>query len=771
MVALFLAFAVEGPAAQVTASVLPSPRKPTGRSIEAKQLMEDANARSASGDVAGAVELWTQAQALFAREHDQRGRVTALVRLCAAYHSLGNRRLANAASRDCLDAATASRDRAALLTAECARGAVLQLWDPPKAAEALDHALELAQGDPQAEAVILNNRGNLRAQGGQHTAAIKDFRRSAELSHAQPEAAAQALLNAAMSAVRERDWSQADQLLSLGIKHTGQLGDGVTAPKLWIKAALISAELAQSGDKSDARAGGPAEALLARAQAGTEKSGDFRTASLAAGERGHLHELAGRMDQSLSHSQTAAFLAQRAGAPELLYRWEWQMGRVSKQTGDRDGALAAYRRAVRTLDSATLRHDIALAANQRYGADGFRKSVGPLFYELADLLLQSSAKLDNSAARQARLVEARNTVELLKSAELDDYFQDPCQTVVRKKIRDVDAISPKTAVIYPISLPDRLELLVSLPGGVLERVLVPIGAVQLERLAKDLQHKLRTRTTYEWVAVSQQLHALLLRDLGPKLDAAGVETLVFVPDGALRMLPMGALYDGDKFLAEKYALAVTPGLTLMDPQSPGWLKPNLLLGGLSQARLGYAALPSVADELQEVRNSFGGVSLTDQQFTVAGIRSQFGREQFSIVHLATHGEFDRNASKSFLLTYDGELSLDGLESLVRPSQFRGQPVELLTLSACQTAAGDDRAALGLAGVAIKAGARSALATLWSVDDKASATLVTLFYAEIRKHPELSKARALQAAQLQLMHTLNYRHPYYWSAFLIIGNWL
>ena len=305
----------------------------------------------------------------------------------------------------------------------------------------------------------------------------------------------------------------------------------------------------------------------------------------------------------------------------------------------------------------------------------------------------------------------------------------------------------------------------------MERVLVPVGAVEVERLAKDLQQKLRTRTTYEWVAGSQQLHALLLRDLGPKLDAAGVETLVFVPDGALRMLPMGALYDGDKFLAEKYALAVTPGLTLMDPQSPGWLKPNLLLGGLSQARLGYAALPSVAAELQEVRNTFGGVSLTDQQFTVAGIRTEFGREQFSIVHLATHGEFDRNASKSFLLTYDGQLSLDGLESLVRPSQFRGQPVELLTLSACQTAAGDDRAALGLAGVAIKAGARSALATLWNVDDKASAALVTLFYAEIRKHPELSKARALQSAQQQLMHTLNYRHPYYWSAFLIIGNWL
>jgi CHAT domain-containing protein len=102
--------------------------------------------------------------------------------------------------------------------------------------------------------------------------------------------------------------------------------------------------------------------------------------------------------------------------------------------------------------------------------------------------------------------------------------------------------------------------------------------------------------------------------------------------------------------------------------------------------------------------------------------------------------------------------------------YRDQPVELLTLSACQTAVGDDKAALGLGGVAVKAGARSALATLWYINDQASSILITDFYEDLKK-PGISKARALQQAQLELLEDHRYDHPSYWSPFLLIGNWL
>jgi CHAT domain-containing protein len=109
--------------------------------------------------------------------------------------------------------------------------------------------------------------------------------------------------------------------------------------------------------------------------------------------------------------------------------------------------------------------------------------------------------------------------------------------------------------------------------------------------------------------------------------------------------------------------------------------------------------------------------------------------------------------------------------MIRPSQIRDKPVELLTLSACQTAAGDDRAALGLAGIAVKSGARSAFATLWFVDDEASTLVVGDFYQDLHDTPGISKARALQAAQIKVLSDPRYDHPCYWAPYLIIGNWL
>jgi CHAT domain-containing protein len=142
-----------------------------------------------------------------------------------------------------------------------------------------------------------------------------------------------------------------------------------------------------------------------------------------------------------------------------------------------------------------------------------------------------------------------------------------------------------------------------------------------------------------------------------------------------------------------------------------------------------------------------------------------------MVHFATHGQFNHDVHKSFILTYDGKLTLNQLEELIRPSQYRGRPVELLVLSACQTAAGDDRAALGLAGVAVKAGARSAMATMWFVNDESTSILVSEFYRLLHGDPRLSKAKALQQAQIKVLREERFGHPCYWAPYLIIGNWL
>lgn len=745
----------------------------------ASESLTQGKQAAARGDFGAAVEALQKADEEFGQAGNKRSQANTLLQLAAAYHALGQRRQAVVALDRAQELATQLGQADLQLAVLNARGAILLGWSDAAAVETLRKAVELAQREknPRAEASILNNLGNALAAAQHFPEARESFRRCVELARAtgQTELGAQAGLNAAAAAKEVRDFPAAVDLLQQSRALIAKSSASHSLAKLHLKAgqlwlALGAAQTPAQAAERTAHWERAGEAFhLARALSVALR--DQRTTSLAAGNLGHLHELAGRRAEANQFTQEAIFTAQACGAAELLYRWEWQAGRLLLSAGDRSAALGAYRRAAKTLESGTIRNDLALAAASRPGAVGFRRELGPLFYELADLLLQTAAQTPERGAAQALLLEARNTVELLKSAELDDYFQDACQSVVRKKIRDVDSVSPQTAIIYPIALADRLELLLSLPGGLLQSVTVPVGAAELEAVVLDLQDKLRTRTTHEFVGPARKLHGWMIGRIEPLLAAHRVETLVFVPDGVLRTVPMGALYDGTNFLARRYALALTPGLTLMDPQASALKAPTLLLNGLSASRHGFDALPNVVEEVRQIRAAFGGTVLTNQFFTAGQVRREFARAQYSMVHLATHGQFDREAAKSFVLTYDERLSLDGLESLIRPSAFRGQPVELLTLSACETAVGDDRAALGLAGVAIKAGARSAIATLWCVDDEASAKLISTFYAELRQHPERSKARALQAAQRTLMDDPNYRHPFYWSPFLLIGNWL
>jgi hypothetical protein len=197
-----------------------------------------------------------------------------------------------------------------------------------------------------------------------------------------------------------------------------------------------------------------------------------------------------------------------------------------------------------------------------------------------------------------------------------------------------------------------------------------------------------------------------------------------------------------------------------------------MLGGLSESVQGFAPLGYVPGEIANLQKLYpGSRTFTNETFSKAAISKAILTEVFSVVHIASHGVFNQDIRKSFVLTHDSKLTLDDLERCIRPAQLRDHPLEMLALSACQTAAGDDRAALGLAGVAVKAGARSAFASLWFVNDEASSRLVGDFYARLTSGPAVGKAVALQEAQKILLQQERYKHPCYWAPFLIIGNWL
>jgi CHAT domain-containing protein len=246
-----------------------------------------------------------------------------------------------------------------------------------------------------------------------------------------------------------------------------------------------------------------------------------------------------------------------------------------------------------------------------------------------------------------------------------------------------------------------------------------------------------------------------------------------VPDGALRTIPMSALHDGEHFLIEKFAVAVSPGLELTIEAKTGRRPaPRLMIGGISDSVQNFPALPNVPAEVAAIGKLFlQNDTLMNGAYTNSSVEKMLTAGPFSIVHIASHGHIDNDVRKSFVLTDDARLTLDDLERLIRPFQLKDTPLELLALSACQTAAGDDRAALGLAGMAVKAGARSAFATLWFVNDKASAQVVIDFYTALKNSPERSKAQALQTAQKALIADRRFQHPCYWAPYLIIGNWL
>ena len=242
-----------------------------------------------------------------------------------------------------------------------------------------------------------------------------------------------------------------------------------------------------------------------------------------------------------------------------------------------------------------------------------------------------------------------------------------------------------------------------------------------------------------------------------------------MPDGILRNLPPGALHDGEQYLIEQYSVAIAPSLRLVELQARAENRQELLLAGLSQPRQGFSSLPGVKKEIEQIQPLFVSEVLLNNSFTEINFNRSVSETPFQLVHLATHGQFSSNAQDTFVLTWDDRLNIDELNRLLRADSKQIRPVDLLVLSACETATGDRHSALGLAGIAVRGGARSTVASLWAVSDEATVELMTNFYQELVQG-DVSKAEALRRAQRVILKTERFSHPFYWSAFILVGNW-
>ena len=393
--------------------------------------------------------------------------------------------------------------------------------------------------------------------------------------------------------------------------------------------------------------------------------------------------------------------------------------------------------------------------------------------------------------------------------------EKPIKTLdeVRKELRKIEeATGVKPAVIYAFFMPataapsqevphaagvnDQLELILVTPQGIPTRQDVE-GTTRgdvITTLQKLRSFILGFQPSTDYLPPAQKLYQWLVMPLEEELQSFKIDHLVFVMDANLRSLPVAALHDGQEFILKKYSVGMMPSLSLTDTRYVSVKDLGILASGATQFDE-LSPLPGVQIELDSILNLWPvqGTLLLNETFTQENINKTISSKPFGILHLATHANFrPGNLSNSYIQLSGQRLSVDQIRQL----NIFDPPVELLTISACETALGDREAELGFTGIATKAGVKSAVGSLWKVDDKATLGLMISFYAQLREPDTKIKARALQQAQLALIDgkvhqtddylettigriqlpaplkqtgQSDFKHPFYWSGFTIIGS--
>lgn len=547
-----------------------------------------------------------------------------------------------------------------------------------------------------------------------------------------------------------------------------------------------------------------AKRLLEKAVEIAENLQDYRAQSFALGELGNIYECLQNYGEALDFTNQARAAADHnLIAKDSLYLWEWQAARILQKLGQESEAIAAYERAIDALEGkgknegkdnnqsqllvGGIRSEL-LTAERDLQFD-FRDKVASLYREFARLNLELAEQLPKGdKQRNLEVDSALKTIDSLKLAELQNYFGNDCVlTLVNEKPIE-QLVKEDTVIFTSILFSDKTAILVNFPQGKDDRQEDFIW-INTETLKKEVNQFRQTITKSRdrknpFFQPAQELYNLIIEPFVQKgyLDPKQIKTLVFIQDGILRSIPMNALYDGEQFLVEKYAIATTPRfqISTSNEKEINRKQPNILAFGLTQESIvnGENFPPlgeSVETEINNLKSEFTDITvLLDDDFTPQTLQEQFKKTNYPIIHIATHAKFGTIPEDTFLVTgKNNKLTITQLERDIRRFSNSSETGELLTLTACETAVGDDRATLGLAGIAAQAGVRSVIASLWSIPSDSTTELITKFYNNWQSG-KMNKAIALQEAQKEFIQDncqSKRCHPVTWAPFILIGNWL
>jgi filamentous hemagglutinin family protein len=402
-----------------------------------------------------------------------------------------------------------------------------------------------------------------------------------------------------------------------------------------------------------------------------------------------------------------------------------------------------------------------------------------------------------------KIVEGVSLLEKSFSQEFSEYFGQRFsenlipQQEIKQKLSAIGAeTGTKPSLIYLFSRSEKLDLvLITASGSVIHQSVPEANREELMKVVSQFRSEITkpgVRRTTSYLPFSKQLYKWIIAPLEPTLKEQGIDTISFIADAGLRGFPFAALHDGKQFLIENYNISLIPSMNLTDTRYINVRNAQVLAMGASQFS-DLQPLPAVPAEIAAISRGWPGITFLNEGFTLENLKQQHQSRPFGIIHLATHGEFRPGVpNNSFIQLWNSRLKLDQLRQL----RLNNPQVNLLVLSACRTAVGDEKAELGFGGLAVQSGVQSALASLWYVSDEGTLGLMSEFYHQLKTAP--IKAAALRQAQIAMLRgevrleggrlrngsrgagvelpasmqgfaDTKLSHPFYWSAFVMIGS--
>jgi CHAT domain-containing protein len=530
--------------------------------------------------------------------------------------------------------------------------------------------------------------------------------------------------------------------------------------------------------------------------------GDRSGAADALYQLGLSYALSSRVDKAFVSFQEALLFAREVGNRNQESKLLGNIGSLLENQYP-ELAIAFYKQSVNVTES--IRKELrVLSIDQQ---KSYQRTIAANYRALADLLL-----------KQGRVMEGLQVLDLLKVQELQDYLQNvkgnertaqgiyifpeevsqikaiatqllpslqPLINGNQQIVQELSRIPPTElnrvpdylqkipqghALLYPLILGTRLELILFIPNKLPIHRSIAIKESEISELVQDFQLGLRDPSSLDVIEPATKLYNILIKPI--EADIAQINTILYAPDGQLRYVPITALYDGQKWLVEKYSVNNLIAYSLSDftPKPP---KPLRTLAGAfggapNSTKFGQVGLPATVTEVQAISSTLPDtVQLVANEFSRKATEAQM--QTRNVVHFATHAEF--NAGKpenSFLIFGNGDrLLLNEIKDLPMSN------VELIVLSACQTgvgALGNGIEILGFGYQVQRAGAKAAIASLWQVSDEGTQALMQEFYKHIKQSGQ-SRSESLRQAQLATIRSKNFSHPYFWSAFILISNGL